>query len=749
MLVRKIVIAVVFLQILGIAKCVDAQGILPGSKTIGEQLDGVGRSIIGLFGEDTSDKDSTKHKAVKPSSEKEKQNSAQVQNDNPASQGMTIVKPLKTSQQKIDSEPSRPIRVYQSDSHTSSSDVSTYKQIIVTPKKRSSDESSNSSDQDNLSSKPLHERFNQFRRSVFDDHPKSAVVEGSISADSEPDQAVKNKTAPNSKGRPTPAKRPAGMESSDQPVIAERISPKIQINDTIIDQEQSTAKRSVVKSAPKEAEKKLPSLETPAANENGILFARKSPVISVETLGPRKIAVGKESVYEVKIINSGEVVAEDLIVFVNLPEWADVIGSESSTGTPQAVAADQVPPAFQWKINHLQPKSQEKLILRIVPRQSRPFDLAVRWEYKPIASQTMIEVQEPKLEMHLEGPREVYYGKKEMYRLKIINTGTGDAESVVIKLVPVGAGENLPANYELGLLPAGQDKLIEVELTAHQSGLLEIHVEAKGDAGVHAELAEKVLVRRAALEIAMEGPKLQFIGTTAAYVVRVRNSGNAPAKNINFTAALPAGLKYLAGIEGARMDSASNKLLWTEDTIEPETAHTFVIKCSPSAAGVSRVQVSASADDDLTASAIAVTQVESVANLALDVKDPGGPVPVGEETIYEIRVRNRGTKDAEGIELIGYFSRGIEPTSAEGVANRLGPGQVVFEPIATLAAGSEKVLKIHARAEAPGNHIFRAEMHCKPLAARLVSEQVTLYYQDALAIPQPLQARPVSEQTTR
>ncbi|MGD0384331.1 MAG: DUF11 domain-containing protein, partial [Thermoguttaceae bacterium] len=317
--------------------------------------------------------------------------------------------------------------------------------------------------------------------------------------------------------------------------------------------------------------------------------------------------------YEVKILNSGDVAAEDLIVFVNLPDWAEVIGAEASMGSTQTAPAVQISSPFLWKVGRLEAKSQEKLALRIVPRQSRPFDLAVRWEFKPTASQALIEVQEPKLEMQLDGPREVYYGKKETYRLKLLNTGTGNAEGISIKFLPVGPGDHLPATYELGVLPAGEDKLIEVELTARQSGMLEIQVEAKGDAGLHAELAEKVLVRRAGLDISVEGPKLQFVGATAAYIVRLSNTGNAPAKNINFTAILPAGLKYLGGIEGARSESGGNKLHWSSETVNPDSVQTFVIKCIPSAGGISRVEVAASAEDDLTASAVAVTQVESVA----------------------------------------------------------------------------------------------------------------------------------------
>jgi len=77
-------------------------------------------------------------------------------------------------------------------------------------------------------------------------------------------------------------------------------------------------------------------------------------------------------------------------------------------------------------------------------------------------------------------------------------------------------------------------------------------------------------------------------------------------------------------------------------------------------------------------------------------------VQVGEEAIYEVRVRNRGSKEAVGVEVFAFFSRGIEPTVAEGAPNRLGPGQVTFTPVASLAPGAEAVFKIRARAEVAG-----------------------------------------------
>jgi hypothetical protein len=166
--------------------------------------------------------------------------------------------------------------------------------------------------------------------------------------------------------------------------------------------------------------------------------------------------------------------------------------------------------------------------------------------------------------------------------------------------------------------------------------------------------------------------------------------------------------------------------------------------------GVGKARVYVTADDDLVTSAETTVQIDSVANLTMEVKDPTGPTPVGEEAVYELRVRNRGTREAENIEVFGYFSRGIEPIGTEGSPSRLGPGQVIFQPLPTLAPGAEAVLKIRARAEAAGNHVFRAEARCKMLNARLVSEATNLYYADGPTetpeAQQPAAAAPATEQ---
>jgi uncharacterized repeat protein (TIGR01451 family) len=471
---------------------------------------------------------------------------------------------------------------------------------------------------------------------------------------------------------------------------------------------------------------------------DNMLIARKGPALSVETLGPRRIMVGKEASYEVSMINAGDVSADDLRIFITTPDWAEVVGVETAVGEAKPTATEQGAGLLVWNLGHLDAKGRERLTIRLVPHQSRPFDLAVRWEYRPVASQAAIEVQEPKLALQLEGPREVLYGKKESYRLKLINIGNGKAENVVLTLLPIGGGENVPATHRIGVLGANEEKALDVELTARQAGNLTIQVDVKAEGNAKAEMTEKIIVRRAGLKVDVDGPKVQFVGATTTYTIRIRNPGTAPARSINMTASLPAGAKYLSGVDGVKIDLDGSKLDWIIESMAPDAEQVFTIKCLLNAAGMSRVQIAATAADDLAASSEAITRVEAVANLSMEVKDPENPVQVGDEAIYEVHIRNRGTKSATGVEISAFFSRGIEPTNAEGSPNRLAPGQVVFQPIPLLTPGSEVVLKVRARAEMAGNHIFRAEAQCKPLGMRLVREATNLYYSETASSQQQI-----------
>jgi uncharacterized repeat protein (TIGR01451 family) len=492
---------------------------------------------------------------------------------------------------------------------------------------------------------------------------------------------------------------------------------------------------------------------------SGVLFTTQSPALSVEATGPRKVVIGKEAQFVVKIRNAGAA-ANNVVVTVNIPNYTEVLSAQPTAGTAQApVPGDRREP-LEWRIPRLEARSNETLNLKLVPRKSTPLDLAVQWTFTPEASQTLVEVQEPKLAMTISGPDEVLFGQSKIYKLTVSNPGNGDTENVVVGLSPVGHSSDSGANHRLGTLRAGESKMIDVELTARQAGVLTIKAQAFADDGLRAEAAEQVLVRRANLRVEVEAPKIKYAGTVGTYHAKVVNAGNATAENVQLAAMLPPESKYVSSNASGRLEAQQGKVNWMIGTMQPGAERLFELQCSLSAPGENRMQFVTNADDDLTAAAASSTRVEALADLKLEIRDPQGPIAVGEDTVYEVHIRNRGTKAADTIDLAVFFSEGLEATAVEGGTHEIGPGQVVFRPIETLAAGEAAVFRVRARAGKSGNHIFRAEVVCRSLQTKLAAEEATRFYGDEKPAsfdsvregePQSLQPRklPPVEETPR
>ena len=464
-----------------------------------------------------------------------------------------------------------------------------------------------------------------------------------------------------------------------------------------------------------------------ARGASDVLFTSKSPVLLVEASGPRSVRIGKEADFLVKVRNAGAA-ANNVVVSVHIPSDADVAGAQPTAGSAQGATSGEQHDALEWTIDRLEAGGEETLALKLIPRKSSPLDLAVQSTFTPETSQTMVEVQEPKLAMSLSGPNEVLFGETKVYKLTISNPGNGDTENVSVGLLPIGRSGEAHASHRLGTLKAGESKTVDIELTARQAGAITIKAHAAADGELRAEAAEQVLVRRGSLQVEVEAPRIKFAGTAGTFHVRVANVGNATAENVRVSAILPPEAKFTGATGGGKLDEQQSRVEWTVGSLQPGGQRVFDLQCSLAAPGDNRMQFAAAADGDLSAAATSNTRVEAIADLKLEVRDPTGPIAVGDETVYEVRIRNRGTKAAEGVDLVVFFSQGLEATSADGGAHDIGDGQVVFRPIASLGPGDTTVLHVRARATAGGNHVFRAELACQSLDVKLATEEATHFY---------------------
>ncbi|MEM9186301.1 MAG: hypothetical protein AAGB00_07395 [Planctomycetota bacterium] len=466
-----------------------------------------------------------------------------------------------------------------------------------------------------------------------------------------------------------------------------------------------------------------------SASESEVLLSEKMPLIASRVDGPRRIVIGREAEYRVVLANRGGATAEDLVARVSVPAWADVVNTDSSTGLVDRTGGALAGKTLEWRVGELDAQSVARMSVKLIAREGKPIELGIDWTHAPVGGKTVVEVQEPKLELAVSGPDEVLYGVPQRYELQLSNPGTGTAEQVTIHLLPPGKSPEQASRHTIGPIAAGVSKTIEVELTAREAGELAILARATATGGVEAASEKRLFCRKPSLEVDWRGPSQKYAGALGTYYFRVRNPGTAKAEDVTFIVDLPAGFELQATSPGQKYDPAKRRLAWRVGSLRPGDDRYLQIRGASSRAGDNTFTFAAATADRLVGdSSKAATRVIAVADLRLDVRDPKGPLPVGADVVYEIRVKNRGASAAENVNIVALFSEGIEPNAVEGAQYSVSDGRVAIDTLERLAAGAETVIRIRAKAEQAGTHVFRAEVLCRDLDIRLAEEEMTRFY---------------------
>ena len=469
-----------------------------------------------------------------------------------------------------------------------------------------------------------------------------------------------------------------------------------------------------------------PIVQEPAPQQQPELSLR-APAIQVDTYGPRSIGINKVGTYKVVIQNQSDFEAENVRVGIALPNWIDVRNINLTSGT-RTVEETERTNELNWIVPRIAANSDQTLIIEAVPTKAEKFDIGIEWTLVPRVASASVAVTEPRLEMKISGPSDVLYGEKAVYHVVVRNPGTGTAESVVVKLPEALGGDRAQLH---DILP-GEEKNFQVELFARTSGELDLSTIAVADGDLQTAAGRKIMVRRAKLDVQIEGPGVKYSGTDGKYTVTVTNSGDAAARNVVSGVDLPPGVKYLGGIDS--VTEVEDTINWSIGTLDQGDSRTYSMHCELNADGNLQFDAGVRGDGDLAATHAMITAVETVADLVLTVEDPKGPLPTGENVDYTIKIRNRGSRAAMGVSVVMQYSEGIEPISAEGLKYTIDSehGQVLFSSIPQVDPGEEVTLIVRAIPENAGTHVFRAQLTCTESDSREVAEGTTRFYGDEI-----------------
>lgn len=451
----------------------------------------------------------------------------------------------------------------------------------------------------------------------------------------------------------------------------------------------------------------------------------RSPQVRVWLDGPENVVLGAPQPYTVVVENAEQVGFSGLVVQIEIPKGVEAKALSPTHGRCEIEQTQDGLGCILWAIEKVDERNQATLPLEVVATTTDDFQLGVQWTFQSFAATTPVRVMAPKIELSLDGPREATFGQPAAYRLSIRNPGTADASNVTVTLSAEQYGSN---STVINRIASGGEETMDVELVFNQPGAITVAAEAS-TLGLISSSEVHVMVRQAQLDIAVNLAEHAFHGAPIPLVLQMRNSGDAPCRNIQSTIKIPSDAKLIS--VPSSVIRKDDRLEWNVAELLPGKQAEITVELSLVREGQHEILVESSSESGETRSASAMVNVQTVTDLKLLVNEPVSPAPVGGEVAYELTLVNEGSKLAEEVSVVALFSKDIEPVRAEGHVSRIFPGQVQFDPIPRIQPGETVKLRVYAVADVSGMHRFRVEVNALDSEIKLVQEETTQYMQSS------------------
>jgi uncharacterized repeat protein (TIGR01451 family) len=463
----------------------------------------------------------------------------------------------------------------------------------------------------------------------------------------------------------------------------------------------------------------------PGTAKRAAAAGAQNPTLRLEKIGPATVHLGKPLAYEIVVSNTGAAPVLTVRIRDELPAGARLLLSD-----PKAEVQGG---ALLWNVGTLEAGAEWRAKVEVQPGSEGEF-LAAATATFSAASALQTRVIQPRLALAMTGPDSVPVGDPAVFQIRVTNIGSGTATGVVLhdKLPPGLKHEQGSAvETELGSLAAGETKTITLRTTAVKGGRQVNEATAIGDDGLKATAQAAVLVTEPALLLRKTGPRQRFVNREAEFDLEVSNAGTGPAANVRVVDTLPPELDFVTAAEGGVYDAAARTVTWDVGRLNAGQRKGLSVKVLAKGPGDPVNRAVAVADRVAEAKAEVPLHVEGIPALALEVVDLDDPVEVGAETVYEIRVVNQGTCACTGVQIIATVPAEMQPRDAKGpTPSRVQGQQVIFEPLAKLAAHADTLYRVRVLAQHPGDVRFKVQLSGDQLQLPVYEEESTHVYNE-------------------
>ncbi len=395
---------------------------------------------------------------------------------------------------------------------------------------------------------------------------------------------------------------------------------------------------------------------------------------------------------------------------------------------------------YAWNLKTLHPGASKNIQIKAKARETGTVRLSsattLTFGLSEPVGEASVKVIQPRLDLNVDIPEKFVMGSSVPVTFSFSNQGSASLKNVqLVHTLPKGlltAQGKSTINIDAGDLAPKESTSSEIRLQAEKKGKYEISFTAAAEGNFQAKDTIQTRVTKPHLQISGDAPDKRYVGDIIPYKLSVKNTGDAPARDVNVKLELPERTSLVQANQDG--ESKNNNVLWKLDSVHPGQTKTLTARVLPEKIMTVRAVGTARAPlDDSNPRTVMNTDVGGVSALLCNLKDVKDPVPVGNTTTYELRVTNQGTVPATMLRVTATLDDGMEFVTSSGATKSTVKGKdnriVQFEKLPSLESKNTATWRIEVKAKEEGDVRFKIEVDNEQIGSPVQQVEGTTFYE--------------------
>jgi hypothetical protein len=296
--------------------------------------------------------------------------------------------------------------------------------------------------------------------------------------------------------------------------------------------------------------------------------------LAVRQVLPDTVIPGQAVAAEVTVANTGSKTAENVVL---TGWWTNgYMLSEAS------IVAQTVNGRSAWGLGAIAAGETRTLKVKLAPQPGvtiTEFRSGFDATFSSASDTRSVKVLKPEMQLQLVAPEVGFVGQPVALQLRIKNPTSMPLANINIRsqlpdTLMHPRGNNLES--ELPVLQAGATEVIPLDLTAVKAGEGRVRVRIAAPACETVEQEVRLLAMEARVAVTMNGPHSLYQNWPATYEATIENQGDQPIRSATYEVKLPTGFTDLRASDKPGYDSASHRIVWKFDILQPSEKKTVI-----------------------------------------------------------------------------------------------------------------------------------------------------------------------------